>query len=321
VDHSSNQEASGERTVMGSQVIIVSPDAVLNAGPDGLNFFTLVRVIWRAKILVISVTALFGVASIAYALLAEEWFTADTLLVSAEDNLSSGIAGALAGQLGGLAGLAGVSMDGGGTVEPLAVLSSRGFTRSFIEDEQLLSVLFQSDWDDPRQSWKTEDPKDWPDIQDAVEFFDEEVRSVSEDLGTGLVTLSIEWTDANEAARWANLLVARLNNQMRERSLRDAQRNVEYLTGALNSTSVVTLQQSISSLLETEYQKLMLARGNEEFAFRVIDHAEPPNKRSRPNRPLVVILSVLLGGMLSVLIVIFRHAASVNSRSTSPLQK
>ena len=43
----------------------------------------------------------------------------------------------------------------------------------------------------------------------------------------------------------------------------------------------------------------MLARGNEEFAFRVIDRAEPPKVRSKPNRRMIVILAFLLGVMVA----------------------
>jgi uncharacterized protein involved in exopolysaccharide biosynthesis len=70
----------------------------------------------------------------------------------------------------------------------------------------------------------------------------------------------------------------------------------------------VTLQQSIGRLLESELQKLMLARGNEEFAFRVIDAASPPKERVRPKRALIAVVGTMLGGMLAVLIVFLSHA-------------
>jgi uncharacterized protein involved in exopolysaccharide biosynthesis len=60
--------------------------------------------------------------------------------------------------------------------------------------------------------------------------------------------------------------------------------------------------------METEMQKLMLARGSDEYAFRVVDPAEPPRKRSRPKRTLLVISAFVVGGVLSVLIVFIRSA-------------
>jgi len=254
---------------------------------------------------------------VAYALIATEWYSADVLLLPAEERSTQGLGG-LAGQLGGLASLAGVSVGGGSNIEPLAVLRSRDFTRAFIEDKNLLTVLFSGDWDEEAQRWKFEDPEDWPDLRDAVKYFQEEVRSVDEDISPGLVTLTIEWTDRDTAAEWANLLVKRLNERMRQKALQDAETNVAYLQEELANTSVVTLQQSIGSLLETELQKLMLARGNEEFAFRVIDRAEAPKERSKPNRILLVAFAVIVGGMISMFIVLIRHVIRKN-KNASPV--
>jgi uncharacterized protein involved in exopolysaccharide biosynthesis len=55
-------------------------------------------------------------------------------------------------------------------------------------------------------------------------------------------------------------------------------------------------------------QKLMLARGNEEFAFKVIDRATPPKLRESPKRSLIAIVSMLAGGFLGVLFVFLRKA-------------
>jgi len=52
----------------------------------------------------------------------------------------------------------------------------------------------------------------------------------------------------------------------------------------------------------------MLARGNEEYAFRIIDRAEPPRKRSRPRRTLLVVSVFVVGGMFSVLVAFIRSA-------------
>jgi uncharacterized protein involved in exopolysaccharide biosynthesis len=74
------------------------------------------------------------------------------------------------------------------------------------------------------------------------------------------------------------------------------------------SNNIVTLEQSISRIMETEMQKLMLARGNDEYAFRVIDHAQPPRVRSRPRRSLLVASAFVVSGMFSLLLVFIRAA-------------
>lgn len=280
---------------------VLPQDALAAAAGDEIDLFKLWNTLWRSRWLIASIMGVFALASVAYALLMPPWYSANVLLAPVKEKASMG----LAGQLGGLASLAGISSAGTSSVEAVAVLKSRDFSRAFIEDQALLPVLFADDWDAVANRWKVADP---PDLRQAVKLFDQNVRQVDEDRRTGLVTLSIEWKDSELAAAWANLLAVRLNDHMRQRALAEAEANVKYLRHELESTTVVVLQQSISRLLENEMQKLMLARGNAEFAFRIIDRAEVPRLKSKPRRTFIVVLAVLFGGMLSVFVVFIREA-------------
>jgi uncharacterized protein involved in exopolysaccharide biosynthesis len=95
---------------------------------------------------------------------------------------------------------------------------------------------------------------------------------------------------------------------MRVSALKEATRNIEYLEKSLASTTLVSMQQSIGRLLEAELQKSMLARGNEDFAFKVVDRAEAPKRRSRPNRLLLVELAFVFGGFIAAVFVLGRSA-------------
>jgi uncharacterized protein involved in exopolysaccharide biosynthesis len=304
-DNPTRETSTSSALPVTKQVVYIVPeDGIIGRSRDEIDLITLCQSVWSGRWFVVGITALFTIASIAYALLATEWYRAEVLLAPAEEKSTLG----LAAQLGGLANLAGITVGGGGTVEPVAVLKSRSFAKEFIEDLELLTLIFAEDWDSSAQRWKSKDPTDWPDIRDAVKYFDENIRSVREDALTGLVTLVIEWEDPEVASDWANLLVERLNDRMRQRALIDAESNVAYLEAELNRTSLVTLQQSIGRLLESEVQKLMLARGNEEFAFRVIDPAEPPKRRVWPKRTLIVLLSTFVGGVFAITVVLLRNA-------------
>lgn len=296
---------SGDRLVY-----VVSPDAMHPESDDQIDLLELWDTLWQGKWLIASITAIVAALSLAYALLATEWYRADVLLTPADVKSTQALSDQLAGlgSLGGLANLAGISVGARSTAEPLAVLTSRDFTRAFIVEKNLLPVLFADDWDAEAGRWGAADPKDWPDLHDAVKYFDKDVRRVQEDKKTQLVTLSIEWTDPQIAADWANLLVKRLNDQMRQRSLQEAESNVNYLKRELAAADVVTLQQSIGRLLDSEMQKAMLARVNEEFAFRVIDRAEAPKWRSWPKRALIMAFGVIAGMLLSSFVVLVRQA-------------
>ncbi len=262
---------------------------------DEIDLWELWDTIWSGRWLIIAITSVFTMGGVAYALLAQEWYKADVVMAPADAKQS--MSGALA-QFGGLASLAGISLPGAGEQAPVAVLKSKEFARAFITDLNLMPVFLEG----VKESDKPLD------IRDAVRVFDTSVRTIAEDKKTGLVTLSIRWKDPDTAAEWANVLVQRLNDRLRQQALTESERNVAYLQKEMAATSVVSLQQSMGRVLEGEMQKLMLARGNEEFAFKVIDRATPPKLRESPKRSLIAIVSMLAGGFLGVLFVFLRKA-------------
>lgn len=271
---------------------------------DRISLADLWQQLWQGKFVIIAITVLFAVASIAYALLATEIYRAEVLLAPAEEQATP----LLGGQLGGLAALAGVNVGGGNEAEPLAVLESRDFARSFIEDYDLLPLFFEDDWDAGNETWLISNPADIPDVRDGIKYFRENILSVSEERTTGLVTIAVEWTDPEVAADWADVLVQRLNNRLRERALQEAETNVAYLRQEMANSSLLAMQQSIGQLLQSELQKLMLAKGNAEFAFKVVDPAIPPKQRARPKRTMLVVIGTLLGGLVGAFFVLLTRA-------------
>ena len=278
----------------------------LREDDEVLDLMSLSSKIWQGKWLIIGVTAAFALSSAVIVLILTSWYRADVMLAPVRATSADDLASPL-GSLGGLASLAGIGV-GGSTSEPLAVLESRDLAREFIEQQNLLPVLFARKWDAKSARWKPTDPKDWPDVRDGVKYLVEKIRTVKDDKKSGLVTLTIEWTDAKTAADWANLFVDRANERIRARALLDAQANVSFLQRELAATSVVTLQQSIGRLPDSELQKVMLARENKEFAFRVIDRAEVPKWRVWPKRVLTIVLATLISGALSIYLVFLRDA-------------
>lgn len=295
----------------GERIICVIARDVLpldRPDPDSSSFMITA---WRGRWLILAFIVGFGILSVVLALTATEWYEAEVVMTPAGTKNTQGLAnalGSLGGGLGALAGLAGISLGGQNTAEPIGVLKSREFAREFIEEQGLLHVLLADKWDAKAGRWKQTNPKKQPDIRDAVRYFDKRVLIVREDKKTGLVSVEIEWKSADAAAAWANRIVDRLNDQMRERALREAQANVDYLRNELAQTNVVPVQQAISKLLESEMQKVMVARGNKEFAFRVVDPAAVPKWRSWPKRTMVVALGILAGGIAGLIAVFARQA-------------
>jgi uncharacterized protein involved in exopolysaccharide biosynthesis len=264
--------------------------------PDSLSsneidLAVLLRELGAARWRIALITSIATVVGLTYAWLATEWFRVDVVMVSADKGGMS----ARAGQLGGLASLAGININSEGSAEPLAVLKSKEFAATFIFDNDLTGLLTDTDGSSNAK----------PDIRKATEFFDENIRTVAEDKKNGTVTLSIEWIDPGVAAMWANTYVDKLNERLRAEALAEAEKNVAFLQKEIAATEVVQLRQSLGVVLESEMQKYLLASGNNSFAFKVVDKASAPLKATKPNRPAIVLIAFFLGLILSITDVLY----------------
>jgi len=261
-------------------------------------------IIWKRKWLIIGVSLLAGVLAAAYSLTLPNIYRAEVLLapVSDESSKGGGLSATLGG-FGGLASLAGISLGGGGNVEEnLAVLQSREFLWSFIKDQKLMPVLFADDWDADKKKWKESEPAKRPNRWDAYRQLSQ-ILNVSTDKKSNLVTVAVEWTDPELAAQWANLLVKRLNDYLRQRAIQGSSSNLTYLNRELARTHVEDIRKALFELISQEQKKSMLANTRVQYAFRVLDAAEAPDKKSKPKRAQIVILSVLVAGFFAVIFV------------------
>ena len=261
--------------------------------PVVLSWSSLIRAVSADRWIIVGITAAFTLCGVIYALVAPQWYRADVVMVPADQKSMSNAFG----QLGGLASLAGVSLPSGSNTEPLAVLRSQGFSRGFIENRELTKTILDGFGESSEER----------DVRDALKLFDTKVRSVVEEKKAGTVTLSIIWRDPVVAADWANSMVRMLNDRQRKKALDEAERNVTYLQKEIANTSVISLQQSLGRVLETEMQKLLLARGNEEFAYKIIDPAVASKERFAPRRSVIAVLSFLAGILFASMLTLTRH--------------
>lgn len=255
--------------------------------------------LWSRRLLIALLSFGFGATAAVVSLLMPEKYEASVVLSPVDDSGSGKLGGALLSQLGGLAGLAGLSGGASGQKSvALATLQSHALTESFIRDNNLLPVLYPDDWDASARRWLSDDPDDIPTPWKAEGLFAKKVRTIAEDKKTGLVTLTIEWTDPVLAAEWATELVRRANQTLRAKAIDESQRNLSYLNEQVAKTSVVELQRSIYALIESEIKKVMLAQGSDEYAFKVVDPARIAELRSSPKRTLITAVGLFAGLMI-----------------------
>jgi uncharacterized protein involved in exopolysaccharide biosynthesis len=219
-------------------------------------------------------------------------------------SVGSSISSAL-GSVSGLGALAGIGFGGNdyATEEAMAVIKSQEFTEDYIKDKNLLPMLFPKAWDAATGRWKP--GKKPPTLGAGFRVF-ESIRKVTRDKGSGLITLQVDWKDPVKAAGMANELVERLNDEMRQRALIQAQASIGYLQNEFASTADVSTHEAISRLMEDQIKQEMLAHVTKQYSLQVVDRAIPADLDApvRPIKVLYIAFGLFFGAMVGIFVAV-----------------
>jgi LPS O-antigen subunit length determinant protein (WzzB/FepE family) len=292
---------------------------------DEIDLRELFGVLWAGKIKIIAITAVFAIASVIYALSVPNQYKATALLAPAQSS-GGGLSGAL-GQLGGLASLAGVSLGGGESGEAQIaqeIMKSWSYIEGFIADNNIAAEVYAAEgwnkgsntleinsdaYDVGMNKWLLEDesgtikpPSSWQLFQAFSGML-----SVSEDKKSGLVSVSIEYFSPQIAKQWVDMYVESINRFMQQRQIDKVTRNINYLQEQIEKTAIAEMQEVFYTIIEEQTKNKMLAEASPDYVFVAVGPSMVPEQKSQPKRALICILGTLLGGMLSVLLVLIMH--------------
>ncbi|KOE77540.1 MULTISPECIES: Wzz/FepE/Etk N-terminal domain-containing protein [Vibrio] len=291
---------------------------------DEIDLRELFKALWKGKWLIIATTFVFAIGSVFYALNLPDIYKSDALLAPAESSNGGGLS-KMAGQLGGLAALAGVNLGAGESSQTdlaVQVMKSRQFIEAFINKHDLLVPLIAAKgWDlvnnklildeelyNPSTGEWLREPDGLrgatPTAQEAFEVFSKEVLSISQDKESGLYTVSVKSYSPYLAQQWVNWLIDDINKVMRERTIKETSQNLTYLNTQLQKTAVADMQSTFYKLIEEQTKSLMLAEVQQEFVFKTIDPAVAPEVKYGPKRALICFLSTILGFVFSLSVVL-----------------
>ncbi|MBE4307868.1 MULTISPECIES: Wzz/FepE/Etk N-terminal domain-containing protein [Vibrio harveyi group] len=293
---------------------------------DEIDMRELFNVFWKGKWVIMISTFLFAVGSVLYSLSLSNIYKADILLAPAESS-SGGNLSNMAGQLGGLAALAGVNLGGAELSQAdlaVQVMRSRQFIEGFIDKHNLLIPLMAAkDWNLAKDELILDDEiydqssEKWlrkpeglrgakPTAQEAYDVFRNETFSVAQNKETNLYTITVKHYSPYIAQKWVNWLIEDINSVMRERTIAEASQNLAYLNTQLQKTAVAEMQSTFYKLIEEQTKRLMLAEVQDEFVFKTIDPAVAPEVKDGPSRAIICMLGTIFGGLIGIAIVFLR---------------
>ena len=292
---------------------------------DEINLKDLFNIILNKKLIIISIPSFAAVLSVVVALLLPNIYTSSSLLAptSQDESLSSNLGG-----LSGLAGLAGVNLPAGSVSDSQIAVkrieSLEFFSKYFLPNIKIENLMAVKEWkpQDNKltyyKSWYDSESDKWvrkasypkKTIPSAQESFKEykKLMSINQDEESGLVSISIKHKSPIIAKKWMDIIIFNINKNMREIDKKDAENSIAFLSQSSKSTSIQSIKEVTSKLLEAQMQTLMLASTDDDYVFKTINSPIVPEEKSSPNRPLICIMGSILGFIMSMVIVLIMHA-------------
>lgn len=294
---------------------------------EEIDLKEIISALWAGSRTILTITILFAVMSVLYALSLPNQYKATALLAPAQSD-SSDLSGAL-GQLGGFASLAGVDIGGGNSSEgqiAQEIMKSWSFIEEFITKNNLsIKLTAVKEWnkesnelqiddnvyDERNNQWLIEDeygvlgpPSSWSLFED---FSDR--LAISEDKTSGLVSVSIEYYSPHIAKKWLDMYVAAINEHMQQRQVEKVTNNINYLQVQIDKTSIAEMREVFYTIIEEQTKNKMLAEANPDYVFVPVSPIMVPELKSQPQRAIICIMGTLLGVMLSVFWVLIMYYA------------
>ncbi len=283
----------------------------ISSRSDEIDLRELFTVLWQGKWWILGITFLFAVAGVFYALSLPNMYKSEGVYAPAQKDNG---AGGMAGQLGGLASLAGVSLGGGESNDidqAMVLITSWPFLEGVINKHDLKPLIMgvkgwnresgELIWDeevyDPEaKKWLREPPKGMKAEPSSYETYDRfnQMIKVSMDTKTSLLKITVEYYSPDKAREWVNIISAEINEKFRIRDMEEAKKNIGYLSEKISETSIAEMQTVFYGMIEAQMKTLMLAEVDKEYLVRNVISPKSPELKSGPKRTLILFVCIFL---------------------------
>jgi uncharacterized protein involved in exopolysaccharide biosynthesis len=294
-------------------------DELQDTHDDEIVLRELFSTLWLNKKFIFLLTGIFAVLFVIYSLSLSNIYQSQALLVPTSLNTNN------PSQYNALASVAGVRLGDSSPDVTLAIafIKSKKIVRQLIKHETFLPDLVAAKkWDKKSNSMIYNDDlydykkKKWirevdfpfqqvPSEQEAFKLFSQQIN-ISEDAKSQLVTLSVEHYSPSVARQWAEWIIDEANMMVANLRIEEAESSINYLNEQISLTPYAELRTMFFDLIQQNTKNMMLAKVSKQYALTIIDPPLIPERKSKPHRALICVLGTLLGGLLSILVILVR---------------
>lgn len=276
-------------------------------------FMTIKKYIWKIIFFVSIVTAL----TLAHVLSLPNSYQSSSILASQMQSTSS------VGGLASLAGMAGIDLGGGGSVDVHGyldtILKDYNFNKRVVEKYKLTELI---DGDENNfifafgykgvykmlHSKKEEGNKGSKEkmmfgtiqkIQASMSF--------SQDKKSGIMTLSFHSADRFLAQKLVKIYLKESTSYLRTLDMKDAETKISYYKRELGKRDDIEFKKNLATILSSLVEKRVLSKSSEYYLVREIiePQVSNPQAKTKPKRSLILVVSFVTSFILGIFLVFF----------------
>ena len=299
----------------------ISEDQDVMQYDDDFSIADIIAILKKSQKVILYTTLSFFLVSSIYIFSQPNQYTSSSLLALVEDSDAGGSGfGDIAARYGGLASVAGVAITKGSSTKSnlvMATIQSRDFfehlsnipeiypflvaSKSYDASSKILE-LDENIYNSKKMTWVNGKPST---LEAHLNFLSS--MTLSKDKRTGFIYLSFQHISPEFAFRMTKTIISEANNVIRQEHLEESQKSISYLNAALINTSAIATKSSITTLLDAQLKVQMIANVRKEYVIRAIDKPYLPEWKAGPSRLKFIILSSLLGMLISAFFAMYLH--------------
>lgn len=264
---------------------------------DEINLLDIFIVLLKHKRMIFFFVFMAGVAAVTYSLMLTDIYRSECTIIPIEQEKAS--LGSSLSALGGFGAMVAsqVGIGGAGSLEKFEiVLKSREMTNDLVEKHKLMQVIFENSWDEKTKTWKTEEP---PTLQDAYNSM-QGMLEIKPDKKNGVLKLGFLFEDPEIAQRILGYYVNGMSEFLRQQSLENVATQSRALHEQLITTTDPLLRTKLAEIIAQYVETETLAKVQKYYGFNIIDPPFVPEKKFKPKRTQICILSVIVAFFMAI---------------------
>lgn len=291
-----------------------------------VSFEDFAKLLFNFKNTLILTTFLFLIFALIYIYITPEKYSSSVILKTNDSSTSSSM-NSLVSQYGGLASMAGISLpDQGSNKADFAIekIKSKSFLKLLLQDEEVRKKLYavksydknkkeviynKNLYNKENGGWNKDKFKlnGFPDYLQIHREIIEKDLSIFQDKKTQFIEITFLHSSPIFAKTFLELVVNKLNETSKITDLEKANHSLDYLQNQLLVINETDIRDSINGLIKVQLNKKMLANVEKDYILTTIDPSFIPDKPKLPNKPVILIICIMLGFITGSIIALIKN--------------